>query len=70
MNEIFQIARGKVGQPFIPSPEYQDVEPLDKKADECKYSVDPENNTDNYPVTYTDKEFKTAGVLLKGEELF
>jgi len=70
VNKVFQIAPGKIGQPFIPSSEYQNIEPLDEKADECKDSVDPENNTDNYPVSYTDKEFKTAGVLLKRKELF
>jgi hypothetical protein len=69
VNEVFQIALGKVGQSFIPSPEYQDIEPLDKQADECKNPIDPENNADNYPVCYTDKEFKTACVMLKGEEL-
>jgi len=69
VNKVFKIAPCKVGQSFIPSPEYQDIEPLDKQADECKDPVDPENNADNYPVGYTDKEFKTACVMLKGEEL-
>jgi hypothetical protein len=46
------------------------MEPLDKKADEGEDPVDCCDNSDYYPVSDSDKQFKATGVSLEGEELF
>jgi hypothetical protein len=70
VNKIFQVTLCKVGQSLIPTPEYQDMEPLDKEADKGEDPVNPEDNPDDYPVGNTDKQLKTAGVSFKGKKLF
>jgi len=70
MDKIFQVALCETGQRLIPTPEYQDMEPLDEEADKCEDPVDPEYDTNHYPVDNADEQFNSAGGLLEGKELF
>ena len=45
-HQVFEIPFGNVWEPLVPAAENQDMEPLDKQADERDDAVYPDDNTD------------------------
>jgi hypothetical protein len=54
----------------MPPPKKQDVEPLDKQADERDDPIDPCNNSDNNPINNPDEQFEAACIMFESKELF
>jgi hypothetical protein len=69
MNDVLQVAFGKVREPFVPPAKDQDEEPLDDQADGCDDTIDTCNDTNQDPVNDTNEQLKTACIVHVREEL-